>query len=82
MKKKVQIRLGDRSFTLVSDESDEVIRKVKLKIEELYRNFSAYRDVSMEELLFVMLANAILDQVKLENEIESLLNRLRVRFEK
>ncbi len=81
MKKKVKINLGNRSFSLISDEPDEITSEVKARIESLFRDFVDYSsEVSMEEILFVMLANAVLDRVKLEKEMDALVRRLKERL--
>ena len=81
MKRRVTINLGNRSFSLISDEPDEITSRVKSRIEALYRDFMDYSsNVPLEEILFVMLANAVLEQVKLEKDMENLLRRLKERI--
>ncbi len=81
MKRRVTINLGNRSFSLISDEPDEITSRVKARIEALYRDFMDYSsNVPLEEILFVMLANAVLEQVKLEKDMENLLRRIKERI--
>ena len=77
MKRRVQINLGGRVFSLVSDEPEDITSEVKARIESMYREFSNYDGVPTEDLLFVMLANAVLENVKLSRKIDSILKKMK-----
>ncbi|HIP92422.1 MAG TPA: cell division protein ZapA [Thermotoga sp.] len=73
MKKKVSIKLGDREYILTTDEDEETYLKVADKIKNEFRKYEKYIDeVGIEQILFVMLANLALENVKLSERIKKL----------
>ena len=73
MKKKVSIKLGDREYILTTDEDEETYLKVVDKIKNEFRKYEKYIDeVGIEQILFVMLANLALENIKLSERIKKL----------
>lgn len=73
MRKKVSIKLGDREYILTTDEDEETYLKVVDKIKNEFRKYEKYIDeVGIEQILFVMLANLALENVKLSERIKKL----------
>ena len=73
MKKKVSIKLGDREYILTTDEDEETYLKVVDKIKNEFRKYERYIDeVGIEQILFVMLANLALENIKLSERIKKL----------
>ncbi|PLV60096.1 cell division protein ZapA [Thermotoga sp. KOL6] len=77
MKKKVTIKLGKRTYSLVTDEDTEVVRKTIEKIEKDFRRYEEFVDeVGMDYILFVMLANTVLENMKMLEEVRNLKKKL------
>ena len=71
--KKVSIKLGDREYILTTDEDEETYLKVVDKIKNEFRKYEKYIDeVGIEQILFVMLANLALENIKLSERIKKL----------
>ncbi|MCD6551660.1 cell division protein ZapA [Thermotoga sp.] len=71
MKKKVSIRLGKRVYNLVTDEDTEIVRKTIERIEKDFKRYEEYVDeVGMDYILFAMLANTVLENMKMMEKIK------------
>jgi len=78
MKRKITVKLGRREFSLVTDETSEVIQKTIERIEREFKKYEPYlEEAGMEKILFVMLANSVLENVKLLESLEKLKKKLR-----
>ena len=77
MRKKVSIKLGSREYVLTTDEDEETYLKVVDKIKNEFRKYEKYVDeVGIEQILFVMLANLALENVRLSERIEKLSSKI------
>ncbi len=77
MKRKITVKLGRREFSLVTDETSEVIQKTIERIEREFKKYEPYlEEAGMEKILFVMLANSVLENVKLLESLEKLKKKL------
>jgi len=77
MRKKVSIKLGNREYVLTTDEDEETYLKVVDKIKNEFRKYEKYVDeVGIEQILFVMLANLALENVRLSERIKKLSSKI------
>jgi len=77
MKRKITVKLGRKEFSLVTDETTEAIQKTIERIEREFKKYEPYlEEVGMENILFVMLANAVLENVKMLETVEKLKKKL------
>ncbi len=76
--RKIKVEFAGREFSLITDEPEEVVEKVKKEIKDSLNGLEKYvGEHSMEEILFLALTNSILERVKLEEKIEELLSKLK-----
>ncbi len=76
--RKIKVEFAGREFSLITDEPDKVVEKVKEELKDSLKGLEKYiGEHSMEEILFLALANSILERVKLEEKIEDLLSKLK-----
>ncbi len=76
--RKIKVEFAGRDFSLITDEPEEVVEKVKKEIKDSLNGLEKYvGEYSMEEILFLALTNSILERVKLEEKIEELLSKLK-----
>jgi len=77
MKRKITVKLGRKEFSLVTDETTEAIQKTIERIEREFKKYEPYlEEAGMEKILFVMLANAVLENVKMLETVEKLKKKL------
>ncbi len=77
MRKKVSIKLGNREYVLTTDEDEETYLKVVDRIKNEFRKYEKYVDeVGIEQILFVMLANLALENVRLSERIKKLSSKI------
>ena len=77
MRKKVSIKLGSREYVLTTDEDEETYLKVVDRIKNEFRKYEKYVDeVGIEQILFVMLANLALENVRLSERIKKLSSKI------
>jgi len=77
MKRDVTIRLGQKEYTLITDSSEEEFLKVTNRIQREYHRFSGQvSKVEIDEILIVMIANLVLNQIKLEEKLNSCASKI------
>ncbi len=77
-KKTVRIKLDDKFYDLVTDESEEELIAVVNSIRNLFSKIRIQNpDASTDEILVLMLANCMLNNTKFEKEMAQMANRLR-----
>ena len=76
--RRVRVEFAGREFTLLSDEPDDIIDRVRSEMERILKDLEGYvGDHSMEEILFLAFANSVLERIRLEERIEGLLERIK-----
>ncbi|PLV55557.1 hypothetical protein [Thermotoga sp. SG1] len=77
MKKKVSVRLGKRVYNLITDEDTEIVRRTIERIEKDFKRYEEYVDeVGIDHILFVMLANSVLENMKMAEKIRELKKKI------
>ncbi|AAD36777.1 hypothetical protein THMA_1753 [Thermotoga maritima MSB8] len=77
MKKKISVRLGKKVYNLVTDEDLEIVNQTIEKIEKDFKRYEEFIDeVGIDNILFVMLANTVLENVKMSERIRNLKKKL------
>ncbi|ABQ47025.1 conserved hypothetical protein [Thermotoga petrophila RKU-10] len=77
MKKKISVRLGKKVYNLVTDEDLEIVNQTIEKIEKDFKRYEEFIDeVGIDNILFVMLANTVLENVKMSERIKNLKKKL------
>ncbi len=75
---KLTLEFGGREFTLTSNEPPEVVDEVKKRLEKSLKEYEEYVDeFPREDVLFVILANAILQQIEMEKRMEEIVAKLK-----
>ena len=75
---KITVEFGGREYTLRTDEPPEVVEKVKKRLEEMLSKYEDdVEDFPREDILFVALANSILQQLQMEEKMERLVERIK-----
>ncbi|KAF2957470.1 hypothetical protein AS159_07310 [Thermotoga sp. Ku-13t] len=78
MKRTLTLKLGEKSYELLTDASEEAVLAVVNRIQNQFaqiRNNSP--DASLDEILVVMLANSVLNEIHYEEGISRITSRLR-----
>lgn len=78
MKRTLTLKLGEKSYELLTDASEEAVLAVVNRIQNQFaqiRNNSP--DASLDEILVVMLANSVLNEIHYEEAISKITSRLR-----
>ncbi len=76
--RKIKVEFAGREFSLLTDEAEEMVEKVKKGLTESLAGLERYiGEHPMEEILFLALVNSVLERVKLEGKIEDLLSKLK-----
>ncbi|MGB9789752.1 cell division protein ZapA [Thermotoga caldifontis] len=78
MKRTLTLKLGEKSYELLTDASEEAVLAVVNRIQNQFaqiRNDSP--DASLDEILVVMLANSVLNEIRYEETISRITNRLK-----
>ncbi|RKX42141.1 MAG: hypothetical protein DRP33_04120 [Thermotogae bacterium] len=77
MKRDVTIRLGQKEYILITDSSEEEFLKVTNEIQREYHQLSSQASkAEIDEILIVMVANLILNQLKLEDKLNSCVSKV------
>ncbi len=77
MRKSITIRLGEKTYDLTTDANEEELINVLNRIQTQYSQIkNSAQDAEIDEILIVMLANAVLDQVRCEKTISQLIAKL------
>jgi len=77
MRKKISVRLGKKVYNLVTDEDLEIVNQTIEKIEKDFKRYEEFIDeVGIDNILFVMLANTVLENVKMSERIKNLKKKL------
>lgn len=77
MKKSITIRLGEKTYDLMTDANEEELINVLNRLQTQYSQIrNNAKDAQIDEILIVMLANAVLDQVRYEKTISQLVAKL------
>jgi hypothetical protein len=78
MKRTLVLKLGDKSYELSADVPEEFVLAVVNRIQNHFtqiKNNSS--DASLDEVLVVMLANSVLNEIWYEETISKLTNKLK-----
>lgn len=77
MKKSITIRLGEKTYDLMTDANEEELINVVNRLQTQYSQIkNSAKDAQIDEILIVMLANAVLDQVRYEKTISQLVVKI------
>lgn len=77
MRKSITIRLGERTYDLMTDANEEELINILNRLQTQYSQLkNSVQDAEIDEILLVMLANALLDQVRYEKTISQLVTKL------
>jgi len=78
MKRALVLKLGDKSYELSADVPEEfvlaVVNRIQNQFTQIKNNSS---DASLDEVLVVMLANSVLNEIWYEETISKLTNKLK-----
>lgn len=78
MKRTLVLKLGDKSYELSADVPEEfvlaVVNRIQNQFTQIKNNSS---DASLDEVLVVMLANSVLNEIWYEETISKLTNKLK-----
>ncbi len=78
MKRTLVLKLGDKSYELSADVPEEfvlaVVNRIQNQFTQIKNNSS---DASLDEVLVVMLANSVLNEIWYEKTISKLTNKLK-----
>ncbi len=78
VKKTVRIKLDDKFYELVTDESEEELISVLNGIQSSYTQLKVQNpEATVDEILLVMLANQMLTHTRYEKTATQLVNKLR-----
>jgi len=75
---KLTREFGGREYSLLSSEPLEVVEEVKKRLERILSEYE--KDVDefpREDIFFVALANAILQQIEMEKKMEEIVEKLK-----
>ncbi len=75
---KLTLEFGGREYSLLSSEPPEVVEEVKKRLERILSEYE--KDVDefpREDIFFVALANAILQQIEMEKKMEEIVEKLK-----
>lgn len=78
MKRTLTLKLGEKSYELLTDAPEEAVFAVVNRIQNQFaqiRNNSP--DASLDEILVVMLANSVLNEIHYEEGISRITSRLK-----
>lgn len=79
MKRTLVLKLSDRSYELTTDASEEFVLAV---INRIQNQFTQIKNSSVEanfdEILIVMLANSVLNEIKYEKTLEKITSKIRI----
>lgn len=77
MKKSITIRLGEKTYDLMTDATEEELINVLNRLQTQYSQIkNSVQDAQIDEILIVMLANSTLDQIRYEKTISQLVMKL------
>lgn len=77
MRKSITIRLGEKTYDLMTDANEEELINILNRLQTQYSQLkNSAQDAEIDEILLVMLANALLDQVRYEKTISQLVTKL------
>ncbi len=77
MKKSITVRLGEKTYDLMTDANEEELINVLNRLQTQYSQIrNNAKDAQIDEILIVMLANTLLDQVRYEKAISQLVTKL------
>uniref|UniRef100_A0A832MN23 Cell division protein ZapA n=1 Tax=Pseudothermotoga hypogea TaxID=57487 RepID=A0A832MN23_9THEM len=78
MKRTLVLKLGDKSYELSADVPEEfvlaVVNRIQNQFAQIKNNSS---DASIDEILVVMLANSVLNEIQYEETISKITNKLK-----
>ena len=78
MKRTLVLKLGDKSYELSADVPEDfvlaVVNRIQNQFTQIKNNSS---DASLDEVLVVMLANSVLNEIWYEETISKLTNKLK-----
>ncbi|WP_448517221.1 hypothetical protein [Pseudothermotoga sp.] len=78
MKRTLVLKLGEKSYELSADVPEEfvlaVVNRIQNQFAQIKNNSS---DASVDEVLVVMLANSVLNEIQYEETISKLTNKLK-----
>lgn len=79
MKRTLVLRLGDRSYELTTDAPEEFVLAVVNRIQNQFTQIkNSSVEASFDEILIVMLANSVLNEIKYEKTLEKITSKIRI----
>ncbi|MGB9821441.1 MAG: hypothetical protein ACPLVG_08795 [Pseudothermotoga sp.] len=77
MRKSITIRLGEKTYDLMTDANEEELINIINRLQTQYSQIKNNAiDAEIDEILLVMLANVMLDQLRCEKTISQLVAKL------
>ncbi len=75
---RITVEFAGREYVLKTTEPQDIVDEVIKRIKDILGAFEKdVEEFPRDEILFVALANAVLNQIKLEREMEKLAKRLK-----
>ncbi|MEJ5229080.1 MAG: cell division protein ZapA [Pseudothermotoga sp.] len=76
MTKSITIRLGERTYDLTTDATEEELVNILNQIQTQYSQIkNTVQDAQTDEILVVMLANALLDKLRYERAVSRMISK-------
>ena len=76
--RRIKVEFAGREFSLLSDEPDEIVEKVREDLQRILKDHEKYvGSFPLEEIIFLALANSVLEKVKLEKRVEEVIGKIR-----
>ncbi|MCS7174678.1 cell division protein ZapA [Pseudothermotoga sp.] len=82
MRRTLILKLGDKSYELTTDASEEFVLAVINRIQNQFTQIkNSSTEASLDEILVVMLANSVLNEIKYEETLEKITNKIKALFD-
>lgn len=79
MKRTLVLKLSDRSYELTTDASEEFVLAVVNRIQNQFTQIkNSSVEANFDEILIVMLANSVLNEIKYEKTLEKITSKIRI----
>jgi cell division protein ZapA (FtsZ GTPase activity inhibitor) len=76
--RRIRVDFAGKEYSLLTDENEEIVDTVREKLKEILEDLQKYvGEHSLDEILFLALANSVLERIKLEKRIEELLEKIK-----
>ncbi|MEN3007922.1 cell division protein ZapA [Pseudothermotoga sp.] len=82
MRRTLILKLGDKSYELTTDAPEEFVLAVINRIQNQFTQIkNSSTEASLDEILVVMLANSVLNEIKYEETLEKITNKIKALFD-